>query len=96
MPRPSRGGLFLGADGYLDKDVDPVEFLRRSARPLGARPSWPAPRSTGWAPLADGFDRTRHIESRLTRREQEVLKVAAEGLTAREIAHVTSAFVRGP
>jgi DNA-binding CsgD family transcriptional regulator len=36
--------------------------------------------------LADGFDRTRHMESRLTRREQEVLKVAAEGLTAREIA----------
>jgi LuxR family transcriptional regulator len=37
--------------------------------------------------FAAGFDRRQHIESRLTRREQEVLKVAAEGLTAREIAH---------
>ena len=79
-------GLFLGADGYLDKDVDPVEFLqaiRQAARGeavlAGAPVDWVGS-------LADGFDRTRHIESRLTRREQEVLKVAAEGLTAREIA----------
>ena len=79
-------GLFLGADGYLDKDVDPVEFLqaiRQAARGeavlAGAPVDWVGS-------LADGFDRTRHMESRLTRREQEVLKVAAEGLTAREIA----------
>ena len=79
-------GLFLGADGYLDKDVDPVEFLqaiRQAARGeavlAGAPVDW-------MGSLADGFDRTRHMESRLTRREQEVLKVAAEGLTAREIA----------
>src|SRR5918994_2655499 len=80
-------GLFLGADGYLDKDVDPVEFLqaiRQAARGevvlAGAPVDWVGS-------LADGFDRRRHIDSRLTRREQEVLKVAAEGLTAREIAH---------
>ena len=41
-------GLFMGADGYLDKDVDPWRSSsRRSARPLGARSSWPAPRLTG-------------------------------------------------
>jgi DNA-binding NarL/FixJ family response regulator len=79
-------GLLLGADGYLDKDVDPVEFLeaiRQAARGeavlAGAPLDWVGS-------LADGFDRTRHLESRLTRREHEVLKVAAEGLTAREIA----------
>jgi len=79
-------GLLLGADGYLDKDVDPVEFLeaiRQAARGeavlAGAPVDWVGS-------LADGFDRTRHIESRLTRREHQVLQVAAEGLTAREIA----------
>jgi DNA-binding NarL/FixJ family response regulator len=79
-------GLLLGADGYLDKDVDPVEFLeaiRQAARGeavlAGAPLDWVGS-------LADGFDRTRHLESRLTRREHQVLKVAAEGLTAREIA----------
>src|SRR6266508_468223 len=79
-------GLLLGAVGYLDKDVDPVEYLqaiRQAARGeavlAGAPIDWVGS-------LADGFDRTRHIESRLTRREQQVLKVAAEGLTAREIA----------
>jgi two-component system, NarL family, nitrate/nitrite response regulator NarL len=80
-------GLLLGADGYLDKDVDPAEFLeaiRAAARGeavlAGAPVDWVGS-------IADGFDRARHIESRLTRREQEVLQVAAEGLTAREIAH---------
>jgi DNA-binding NarL/FixJ family response regulator len=78
--------LLLGADGYLDKDVDPVEYLeaiRQAARGeavlAGAPVDWVGS-------IADGFDRTRHIESQLTRREHEVLQVAAEGLTAREIA----------
>ena len=58
-------GLLLGADGYLDKGVDPVEFLqaiRQAARGevvlAGAPVDWVGS-------LADGFDRTRHIESRL-------------------------------
>jgi len=79
-------GLLLGADGYLDKDVDPVEFLdaiRQAARGeavlAGAPVDWVGS-------IADGLNRTNHIESRLTQREQQVLKVAAEGLTAREIA----------
>lgn len=78
--------LFMGAAGYLDKDVDSDEFLqaiRQAARGevvlAGAPVDW-------LGSFADGIDRTRNIESRLTRREQEVLKVAAEGLTAREIA----------
>ena len=79
-------GLLLGADGYLDKDVDPVEFLeaiRQAARGeavlAGAPVDWVGS-------IADGLNRTSHIESRLTQREQQVLKVAAEGLTSREIA----------
>jgi len=79
-------GLFLGADGYLDKDVDPEEFLeaiRQAARGevvlAGAPVDWVGS-------IADGIGRRRHIESRLTRREQEVLRVAAQDMTAREIA----------
>jgi DNA-binding NarL/FixJ family response regulator len=79
-------GLLLGADGYLDKDVDPVEFLeaiRQAARGeavlAGAPVDWVGS-------LADGIDRKRQMESRLTRREHQVLQVAAEGLTTREIA----------
>src|SRR4029453_2327219 len=79
-------GLLLGADGYLDKDVDPVEFLeaiRQAARGeavlAGAPVDW-------MGSLAEGFDRTRQIEHRLTRREHQVLEGAAEGVPAREIA----------
>ena len=36
--------------------------------------------------IADGIQRHRDLEVRLTEREREVLSVAAEGLTAREIA----------
>jgi DNA-binding NarL/FixJ family response regulator len=79
-------GLLTGADGYLDKDVDPVEFLqeiRRAARGevvlAGAPVDW-----MGF--LAGGNDSGRPIGSRLTPREQEVLEVAAQDMTAREIA----------
>ena len=79
-------GLLMGADGYLDKDVAPAEFLeaiRQAARGeavlAGAPVDWVSS-------IADDIDKRRHIETRLTRREQQVLKVAAEGLTAREIA----------
>ena len=79
-------GLAMGADGYLDKDVDPVEFfqaIRRAARGevvlAGAPVDWVGS-------LADELDSRRDIESRLTRREQEVLRVAAHGMTARQMA----------
>ena len=79
-------GLAMGADGYLDKDVDPVEFfqaIRRAARGevvlAGAPVDWVGS-------LADEVDSRRDIESRLTRREQEVLRVAAHGMTARQMA----------
>ena len=58
--------LFMGADGYLDKDVDPSEFLqaiRRAA--LGEVVLAGAP--TDWVGfLADGDDKRRQLESRLT------------------------------
>ena len=78
--------LFVGADGYLDKGMDPAEFLgaiRHSARGEVVVAGTLLDRV---GLIAEGIDRRRHIETRLTRREQEVLKVAAQGLTARQIA----------
>jgi DNA-binding NarL/FixJ family response regulator len=79
-------GLVAGADGYLDKDVDPTGFLqaiRRAARGevvlTGAPVDW-------LGSVAESDDGGRDVASRLTRREQEVLRVAAQDMTAREIA----------
>lgn len=78
--------LFVGADGYVDKRVDPVEFLqaiRAVARGemvlVGPPPEWVGQ-------IAEGVEQHREVGSKLTDRELQVLVAAAEGLTAREIA----------
>jgi DNA-binding NarL/FixJ family response regulator len=78
--------LFTGADGFVDKNIDPVEFLRSLRRAADREMvlAGPAPGAVGQ--IADGIERHRDLEVRLTEREREVLSVAAEGLTAREIA----------
>ena len=77
--------LFFGADGFVDKTAQPEVFMRAIRR--GARremvleglpPDW-------LAPIADGIGRTRDGVSVLTGREREVLTIAAQGLTARQI-----------
>ena len=78
--------LFVGADGFVDKNVELADFLV-AIRSAGAEEmviSGPAAASVG--KIAEGIERRRSVGSRLTRREREVLTVAAEGLTAREIA----------
>ena len=40
----------------------------------------------GVAGIANGIERRRELDVRLTEREREVLAVAAEGLTSRQIA----------
>ena len=79
-------GLVVGADGYLDKDVDPAQYLQAIRRAAGGEFVLIGTRVNGVGFLADGYDGRRHIESLLTRREQEVLKVAAQDMTARDIA----------
>jgi DNA-binding NarL/FixJ family response regulator len=78
--------LFVGADGFVDKNVHPIEFLDALRRAADGEMVLAGPPSD-WVPaIAEGLDRRREGETRLTGREREVLNVAAEGLTAKEIA----------
>ena len=78
--------LFTGADGFVDKNADPVEFLQ-SLRRVASREMVLAGPPTEWVgAIAEGIERRRMVEMALTAREREVLRVAAEGLTARQIA----------
>ena len=78
--------LFMGADGFVDKNIDPVEFLQCLRRAADHEMVLSGPASGSVGMIADGIDRRRDVERKLTEREREVLVVAAEGLTAREIA----------
>jgi DNA-binding NarL/FixJ family response regulator len=85
-PQAVSRALFVGADGFVDKNMDVEEFVRaiRAAGEHEVVIAGPAASSVGQ--IAEGIERRRSPGFRLTRREREVLEVAAEGLTAREIA----------
>jgi DNA-binding NarL/FixJ family response regulator len=78
--------LFVGADGYVDKDEDPVDFLQSIRAAAEGEVVLPGDAADWVAPIADGLERRQQLEVRLTERERAVLEIAAEGLTAREIA----------
>lgn len=77
--------LFVGADGFVDTRVPPEEFIdaiRRTAR--GEVILSGVPRN--WlGRIADRLESPAPRRSVLTARELEVLTVAVEGLTARQI-----------
>lgn len=78
--------LFMGADGFVDKNLDPVRFVQ-CLQDVAAGEMVLAGPPTEWVgQIADGVASRYQVESRLTDREREVLRVAAEGLTARQIA----------
>ena len=85
-PNAISRALFTGADGFIDKNVEVEEFLTaiRASGEDEVVIAGPAADSVGT--IAEGIERRRSPTFRLTRREREVLVVAAEGLTAREIA----------
>jgi DNA-binding NarL/FixJ family response regulator len=77
--------LFMGADGFVHKDVEPAEFvdaIRGTARGevvlAGVSP-------TALGRIAERLEHQVSPDQVLTDRELEVLVVAGEGLTAREI-----------
>jgi DNA-binding NarL/FixJ family response regulator len=78
--------LFFGADGFVDKTAEPAAFLQAIRRCAargdmvleGVPPNW-------LEPLTKRIGRRRNGAPVLTGRETEVLTIAAEGLTARQI-----------
>jgi DNA-binding NarL/FixJ family response regulator len=78
--------LFVGADGYVDKNVEPQEFLQALVRVGEGEMVLAVPPSIALGEVVVGIERRRDIDVRLTEREREVLSVAAEGLTARQMA----------
>jgi DNA-binding NarL/FixJ family response regulator len=77
--------LFVGADGFLDESVELSTFLDGIARAADRDVVITGPAAASVGEIAEGIERRRDVGVRLTSRELEVLAVAAEGLTAREI-----------
>jgi DNA-binding NarL/FixJ family response regulator len=78
--------LFMGADGYVDKNVEPAAFLETLLRAADGEMVLTGPPAEWVGAIADGLEHQRDLETTLTPREREILVAAAEGLTAREIA----------
>ena len=85
-PQVVSRALFVGADGFLDKNLDLEEFLAGLRRAADEEVVIAGPAAASVGQIAEGIERRRSAGFRLTEREREVLSVAAEGLTAREIA----------
>jgi DNA-binding NarL/FixJ family response regulator len=75
--------LFVGADGYVDKNVDPLEFLQALRQAADGEMVLAGPPKELVGEIAENVElQGSETATRLTEREREVLSVAAEGLTA--------------
>jgi DNA-binding NarL/FixJ family response regulator len=78
--------LFCGAAGFVDKNAEAGEFLESIKLAVQGETVLTGPPSEWVGAIARGLERGRAFDGRLTDRERQVLNVAAQGLTAREIA----------
>jgi DNA-binding NarL/FixJ family response regulator len=76
--------LFVGADGYLDTCADPDDFLDGLRRAVEGQVVLRGVPPDYLGPIAEGIEQ-QGDDPTLTEREREVLSIAAEGLTARQI-----------
>jgi DNA-binding NarL/FixJ family response regulator len=77
--------LFVGADGFIDKRANPIQLLD-AIRQITTGHMVLAGVPRDWlGPIASGIERHEDGPAVLTQREKEILTVAAEGLTAKEI-----------
>jgi DNA-binding NarL/FixJ family response regulator len=85
-PNAISRALFTGADGFVDKNVEVEEFVAAITASGQDEVVIVGPAADSVGTIAEGIERRRSPTFRLTRREREVLVVASEGLTAKEIA----------
>lgn len=78
--------LFVGADGYVDKRVEPEEFLEGIRKSVSGDLVVVGPPITMLGRLPEEIDRHAQTDGALTAREREVLITAAEGETTKLIA----------
>jgi DNA-binding NarL/FixJ family response regulator len=78
--------LFVGADGFVDKEVESDVFIAAIRQVRERETVLAGPPAVAIGLIADQIERRRDINATLTPREREVLTVAAEGLTAKEMA----------
>lgn len=77
--------LFTGADGFVDKGSPPTEFFDVLERCAAGEVVIGGAEADSIGDMADAIDQQKDNQSTLTERERQVLQVAAEGLTARQI-----------
>ena len=78
--------LLSGAGAFVDKTVEPDEFLDSMDLAVAGEMVLAGPPSEWVGAIAGGLDQATRPGGPLTFRERQVLSVAAEGLTSREIA----------
>jgi DNA-binding NarL/FixJ family response regulator len=78
--------LLSGAGGFVDKNVDPDEFLESIRVVVRGEMVLAGPPQEWIGTIANRLEAGPRGDGDLTDREREVLSIAAEGLTARQIA----------
>jgi DNA-binding NarL/FixJ family response regulator len=77
--------LFVGADGFLDKGCESMQFVAALRSAAQGELVLAGVNDNDLGRIARSIARQRSSDFILTAREQEVIRVAAEGLTARQI-----------
>jgi two-component system, NarL family, response regulator DevR len=77
--------LFAGADGFVSKDVESADFVDAVRRAASGEIVLAGVPDTWVGRIADHMERTASTVPVLTDREAQVLTVAGEGLTSRQI-----------